>query len=280
MQMFENADKLISEFEMAIKKPILPINKQKLYVGVDLGTAYIVLTVLDEYKRPIAGAYKFAQVVKDGLVVDYIGAITIVKELKKQVEEKIHCELIYAAVAIPPGTGINDSRAIQNVAEAAGFQVTNVVDEPTAANALLKIENGVVVDIGGGTTGLAIFKHGKVIYVADEATGGTQFSLVVAGANKITFEEAEIVKQDPKRRLEMASVLRPVCQKVASIIQKHIQNFDVKAIYLVGGTSCLYNIEKVIEKEIGIKTYKPQNPLFVTPIGIAMNCRIGFEGEE
>ncbi|MCA1075540.1 ethanolamine utilization protein EutJ [Clostridium bowmanii] len=280
MEMFKNTDKLIADFEQTIKNPILPINKQKLYVGVDLGTAYIVLTVLDENKIPIAGAYKFAKVVKDGLVLDFMGAINIVKDLKKEIEEKIGCELNYAAVAVPPGTGINDSHAVANVAEGAGFEVTNVVDEPTAANALLGIENGVVVDIGGGTTGLAIFKDGKVIYVADEATGGTQFSLVLAGANKITFEQAEILKQDPKKKLENAAVLRPVCQKVASIIKKHIQDFDVKAIYLVGGTSCLYNIEKVIESETGIKTYKPQNPLFVTPIGIAMNCKMKYEGDE
>ncbi|MGK0468168.1 ethanolamine utilization protein EutJ [Clostridium sp.] len=280
MEMFKNTDKLIADFEKTIIEPILPLNKQKLHVGVDLGTAYIVLTVLDENKIPIAGAYKYAKVVKDGLVVNFNGAINIVKQLKKEVEEKIGCKLNYAAVAVPPGTGINDSHAIANVAEGAGFEVTNVVDEPTAANALLGVLNGVVVDIGGGTTGLSIFREGKVVYVADEATGGTQFSLVLAGANKITFEDAEIMKQDPKKKLENAAVLRPVCEKVASIIKKHISDFNVKAIYLVGGTSCLHNIEKVIESETGIKTYKPKNPLFVTPIGIAMNCKIKYEGEE
>jgi ethanolamine utilization protein EutJ len=39
-------------------------------VGVDLGTAYTVLVVLDEHKRPLAGRYQFAQIVRDGLVVD------------------------------------------------------------------------------------------------------------------------------------------------------------------------------------------------------------------
>jgi len=44
---------------------------------VDLGTAYTVLTVLDENYRPIAGAYQFAQVVRDGLVVDFVGAVAL-----------------------------------------------------------------------------------------------------------------------------------------------------------------------------------------------------------
>lgn len=272
MSLFKKADKIITDFELVTKNPIIPINKEKLFVGVDLGTAYIVVTVLDEDKNPIAGAYRFAQVVKDGIVVDYIGALNIVKELKKEIEEKIGCELSCAAVAIPPGTTINDTRYIKNVAEGAGFEVTNVVDEPTAANAVLEIKNGVVVDIGGGTTGLAILKNGEVVYIADEPTGGTQCTLVIAGAYGISFEEAENLKKDPDKQSEISAVLKPVAEKIASIISRHIKNFDIDAIYLVGGTSCMLNIEKVIEKVIGIKTYKPQNPLFVTPIGIAMNC--------
>ena len=36
-----------------------------------------------------------------------------------------------------------------------------VLDEPSAANAVYEIEDGVVVDIGGGTTGLAVLKGGQ-----------------------------------------------------------------------------------------------------------------------
>jgi len=57
-----------------------------VHVGVDLGTAYTVLVVLDEHKQPIAGSYQFAQVVRDGLVVDFDGAVRLLSELKKNVE--------------------------------------------------------------------------------------------------------------------------------------------------------------------------------------------------
>ncbi|MDU6791500.1 MAG: ethanolamine utilization protein EutJ, partial [Anaerococcus sp.] len=59
---------------------------KKLYTGIDIGTAFIVLCVFDEDKRPVAGAYEFAQVVRDGMVVDYIGACDIVRKLKNQLE--------------------------------------------------------------------------------------------------------------------------------------------------------------------------------------------------
>jgi len=268
---FLYCDQLVRDFEKVIKTPIL--NKSSVYyTGVDLGTAYIVLAVLDENYQPVAGAYRFASVVKDGMVVDYIGAIRIVKELKQELEQKLGTELIYAAAALPPGTVTLDSGAIKHVVQGAGFEITNVLDEPTAANAALKIKDGAIVDIGGGTTGTAILKDGKVIYVADEPTGGTHFSLVISGAYKMSFEDADQYKRDFKNHRELIPVLRPVIEKVSSIISRHISEYQVKEIYLVGGTCCLEGIEDIIAKQTNRPTYKPQNPMFVTPLGIALNC--------
>lgn len=268
---FQYCDQLVSEFEEVVKKPILR-KSSVYYTGVDLGTAYIVLAVLDENYQPVAGAYRYASVVKDGMVVDYIGAIRIVKELKQELEQKLGTELVYAAAALPPGTYTLDSGAIKHVVEGAGFEITNLLDEPTAANAVLKIQDGAIVDIGGGTTGIAILKDGKVIYVADEPTGGTHFSLVISGAYKMSFDDADKYKRDFKNHRELMPVLRPVIEKVSSIISRHVNEYQVKEIYLVGGTCCLAGIEDIIAKQTGIPTYKPQNPMFVTPLGIALNC--------
>lgn len=268
---FEYCDELVDQFEKVIEKPIL--EKSKIYyTGVDLGTACVVLAVLDENKTPVAGAYRYADVVKDGMVVDYIGAIRIVRELKNEIEEKLGEELLYAAAAIPPGTESIDGGAIKNVVQAAGFELTNLLDEPTAANEVLKIQNGAVVDSGGGTTGTSIIKDGKVVYVADEPTGGTHFSLVVAGAYGINFDDADKFKRNKKNHKELLPILKPVIEKVGSIINIHVKDNDVKEISLVGGTACLEGIEEVIEKQTKIYTYKPKNPMFVTPLGIALSC--------
>ena len=152
------------------------------------------------------------------------------------------------------------------------FEVTNLLDEPTAANEVLKIQNGAVVDIGGGTTGTSIIKDGKVVYVADEPTGGTHFSLVVAGAYGINFDDADKFKRNKKNHKELLPILKPVIEKVGSIINIHVKDHYVKEISLVGGTACLEGIEEVIEKQTKIYTYKPKNPMFVTPLGIALSC--------
>ena len=269
---YRYCDKMIDDFEKVIKNPIKTKSKV-FYTGVDLGTACIVIAVLDEEFKPVAGAYKYADVVRDGMVVDYVGAVQIVKELKEKIEKQLETELIYAAAAIPPGTDELDSGAIRNVVMAAGFELSNVLDEPTAANELLKMTNGAVVDIGGGTTGISVLKDKKVVYVTDEPTGGTHFSLVVAGAYSKSFEEAEKYKRDVKNHKELLVVLKPVVEKVSSIILRAVKGHDIDEIALVGGTSCLSGIEEIVEKYTKIKTTKPKNPMFVTPLGIALSCK-------
>lgn len=86
------------------------------------------------------------------------------------------------------------------------------------------------------------------------------------------FGEADVYKRNPANHKELMPVLKPVVEKVASIINYHIKGHDVNQIVLVGGTSCLTGIEDIVEKQTGIPTYKPSNPMFVTPLGIALSC--------
>lgn len=242
-----------------------------LHVGVDLGTAYTVLMVLDENYQPIAGTYQFAQVVRDGLVVDFVGAVSLLRRMKQQVETRLGFELTSAASSYPPGVAQVEVRATANVLHAAGFECSGLIDEPTAANNVLNIEDGAIIDVGGGTTGVAVIKNGQVIYTADEPTGGTHFSLVIAGAKNISFELAEEIKKDPKEQVHLLPVVRPVMEKVGSIISRHVAKYKINKLYLVGGTCAYPGIDKVIQEYTGIETLVPGSPLFVTPLGIAMH---------
>lgn len=251
-----------------------------LHVGVDLGTAYLVLVVLDQDKRPIAGEYQFAQVVRDGLVVDFIGAVDRLTEMKRRVEHRLGRELKHASSGYPPGVPLAEVRAIANVVEAAGLNCTTLVDEPTAANALLGFQDGAIVDVGGGTTGIAILRDGEVVYSADEATGGTHFSLVIAGAQDISFESAEAMKINPDQQTRLFPVIRPVMEKVASIVDRHIaiyqaqSGINVEHLVVVGGTSKFPGMAEVVEEYTGLPTHIPERPMFVTPLGIAMHDEV------
>lgn len=164
--------------------------------GGDLGTANIAIVVLDEDNQPVAGVMYPSNVVKDGVVVDYLTASRVVARLKQILEQKQGCTLERAAIAVPPGISEGNTKVIVNVVELAGFIVTQVLDEPVAAASALNIKNGAVVDVGGGTTGMSILKSGKVTFSADEPTGGSHMKLVIAGALGLPYAEAEEMKKN------------------------------------------------------------------------------------
>ncbi len=89
---------------------------------------------------------------------------------------------------------------------------------------------------------------------------------------QMSLREGHIFKRDPANHKEILPVLKPVIEKVSMIISQHIAGYQVDSISLVGGTCCLAGIEDIIEKKTGVPTYKPADPMFVTPLGIAYSC--------
>ena len=260
------------EFESLIKNGEKKDWKGNLRTGVDLGTANIVLAVVDEENKPVAGATFPSTVVRDGIVVDYVGAVQAVTKLKGRLEELLGETLEAGACAIPPGILSGNVKAIGNVVESAGFRLTEIVDEPTAAAAVLGISDGAVVDVGGGTTGISILENGKVIYTSDEPTGGTHMTLVLAGFYGCSTQEAEIMKRDKAQEANVFPVVKPVVEKMASIVKRSLEEYPVDTVYVVGGACCFTQFEEVFEKYLGTPVVKPAAPLLVTPLGIAMNC--------
>jgi ethanolamine utilization protein EutJ len=242
-----------------------------VHTGIDLGTAYTVFVVLDKDYRPLAGRYAFTELVRDGLVVDFIGAIRLLKQMRREIEEQLGFQLTSAATTYPPGVPQAEVKATRNVVIGAGLECSGFIDEPSGANALLQVRDGAVVDIGGGTTGIAVVRDGEVVYTADEPTGGTHFSLVIAGAMNIPFEEAEEYKKDPNNGRQLFTVVYPVMQKVGTIVARHIKEHPVETIYLVGGTSSMPGLDGVIAEMTGTHTVTPPHPMFVTPVGVAMH---------
>ena len=268
----ERIESYMSRVSMSERTTFRPAGS-RLKTGVDLGTAYIVLVVVDEENNPVACEKQAADVLRDGVVVDYAGAQRIVRDLKKRLEEMLGTELANCAIAMPAGTE-SSARTHQYVAEGAGFEVTNILDEPSAANSIYRIDNGVVVDIGGGTTGLAVIKEGAVVDIYDEPTGGIHLTLVLAGNYHIPVAEAEAIKMDYSRHREILPVISPVIEKMATIVTRHIDREETETIYLCGGTCCLSGIEDIFEKVARIPVVRPRDPFLVTPAGIAVNCKI------
>lgn len=260
-RMTENFHKVL------INSPNLQYNGN-LYTGVDLGTSSIVMSVIDEDKNLICAERENAQAVKDGIVVDYVDAVNVVRRLKNNIEKKVKTNLSLSASAVVPGADKSTKEVVKNVLEASDLNVINIFEESEAAAICLGIKDGAVVDIGGGTTGISVLKNGKVISSYDEATGGHHMNLVLSGAYNIDYNEAEIKKI--KNKNEVFPVIKPVAEKMATIVKDFIKEKDVNTVYLVGGSSDFDHMEKLFENIVGVEVVKPIYPIYITPLGISL----------
>jgi len=246
---------------------------QDLYAGVDLGTYKTIAIIVDQSGRPRAASMRRTEVARSGLIIDYVGALNTVRELMKETRKTCPLPITKGATSYPPQTEYANLKTTTHILEGVGLEVLNVLDEPTAANQVLKIENGAIVDVGGGTTGIAVIKNGEVVYSNDEATGGVHLSLVLAGNYKISYEEAEQIKTDRKRSREVLAIVQPVIEKIASIAASYLKKFDrLERVCLVGGTCELEGFADIFAENIGIETFRPEVPQFITPFGIALSC--------
>jgi ethanolamine utilization protein EutJ len=98
-------------------------------------------------------------------------------------------------------------------------------------------------------------------------------SLVLAGHYKISYEEAEEIKIDRRKNREILPVVRPVIEKMASIVDTCLQKFDnLTEVCLAGGTCELEGFDEIVQKTLSMKAFRPEYPQFITPLGIALSC--------
>ena len=111
-------------------------------------------------RPPPAARLEPAQVVRSGLVVDYAGALEIVRRLVGDLRAAAPLPLTKGATSYPPDTESGNIKTTSYILEGAGLTVQAVLDEPTAARLALDLDQGAVVDVGGGTTGVSVVQGG------------------------------------------------------------------------------------------------------------------------
>jgi len=261
------------------QRPIAPW--QRLFLGIDLGTTNIVVVALNERGMPVAASMSSStEIIRDGVVVDYWRAI---KETEKNVNSicsKLGISLenlveqSVGASAYPPGISPRTAQVCANIVEAIGVPCRGLYEEPVAAAMALDVKSGVIVDIGGGTTGIAIFKDGRLVYSADEPTGGTHMTLVISGRMGISFEEAEEKKRIKSNHKHLRPILIPVLEKMATIVIEHLEkaswDFSGDPIFLVGGGADIEGSEEVFSSIVEYPVELAKHCLLVTPLGIAL----------
>ena len=81
------------------------------------------------------------------------------------------------------------------------------------------------------------------------------------------------IAADPARSREIVPIVRPVIEKIASIVDDCLKKFnDLTEICLVGGTCELEGFDEIVQQSLSLRAFRPEYPQFITPLGIALSC--------
>jgi len=195
--------------------------------------------------------------------------------------------------------------SVQNLlkcCEKAGVDVIDIVLEPIASAAAVLTEDekdlgAALVDIGGGTTDIAIYKDGSLRHTAVLALGGNHFTNDIGIGLRIPVQEAERIKKkygcaitsmvDEAEEMDVAGadkqvrkiprkyiaeIIQPRCEELIELIKREIENSSptltggLSGVILTGGASLLTGLDRLMEANLGLSVR------IGMPEGIEANC--------
>ena len=141
-----------------------------------------VLAVGEEAKQMVGrtpGNIEAIRPLRDGVIADFDVAEEMIKHFIRRVHQRRGFASPRVIICVPSGSTAVERRAIQESAESAGARRVFLIEEPMAAaiGAGLPVTEptgSMVVDIGGGTTEVAIMSLGGIVYARSIRVGGNK----------------------------------------------------------------------------------------------------------
>jgi len=148
-----------------------------------------VLAVGNEAKQMLGrtpGNIQAIRPLRDGVIADFEVAEEMIKEFIRKVHNRRGFHSPQIVVCVPSGSTAVERRAIQESAESAGARRVWLIEEPMAAaiGAGLPVTEptgSMVVDIGGGTTEVAVLSLGGIVYSRSVRVGGDKMDEAIIG---------------------------------------------------------------------------------------------------
>ena len=182
------------------------------YIGIDLGTANTLIyargkgiimrepsvvavntrtdqpcSVGKEAKEIIGrtpGSVIAVKPLKEGVIADFDIAATMLQELIKKSLKGTVFTKARVIICIPSGVTAVERRAVKEAAEKAGARPVQLVSEPIAAALgaglpIMEPTGTMIVDIGGGTSEIAVISMGGIVASRSVRTAGDAFDQAI-----------------------------------------------------------------------------------------------------
>ena len=186
------------------------LNEPSVVAIADLRGRKQVLAVGEEAKHMLGrtpGNIAAIRPMRDGVIADF----EVAEEMIKHFIRKVHNRRSFASpmivICVPSGSTAVERRAIQESAESAGARKVLLIEEPMAAaiGAGLPVtepSGSMVVDVGGGTTEVAVISLGGIVYARSVRVGGDQMDEAVISYIRRQFNL--LIGESTAERIKMA----------------------------------------------------------------------------
>ncbi|MBB3172822.1 rod shape-determining protein MreB [Endobacter medicaginis] len=176
-----------------------------------------VLAVGEEAKHMVGrtpGNITAIRPLRDGVIADF----EVAEEMIKHFIRKVHNRRAFASpliiVCVPSGSTAVERRAIQESAESAGARRVQLIEEPMAAaiGAGLPVtepSGSMIVDIGGGTTEVAVISLGGIVYARSVRVGGDKMDEAIISYIRRSFNLLIGESSAEKIKMEIGSAAYP-----------------------------------------------------------------------
>ncbi len=182
-------------------------------IGIDLGTANTIVYVkgkgivlrepsvvaIDARGRHVVavgseakmmlgktpGSITALRPLKDGVIAEFDATSAMLRHFFKKVSGNTLMSRPRVVICIPYGVTEVEKRAVEDVTLEAGAQSVALIEEPVAAaiGAGLRIEDArgsMIVDIGGGTTEVAVLSYGGIVLSTSLRTAGDELDEAIS----------------------------------------------------------------------------------------------------
>ena len=172
-----------------VKSRGIVLNEPSVVAIAEVKSKKQVLAVGEEAKQMLGrtpGNIRAIRPLRDGVIADF----EVAEEMIKYFIRKVHNRRTFASplvvVCVPSGSTAVERRAIQESAESAGARKVYLIEEPMAAAIgsglpVTEPTGSMVVDIGGGTTEVAVLSLGGIVYSRSVRVGGDKMDEAIIG---------------------------------------------------------------------------------------------------
>jgi rod shape-determining protein MreB len=255
-----------------------------------------VLAVGDEAKRMLGrapGTIEVIRPLRSGVIADFECTMAMLRYFITKVHRRQRLVRPRIIIGVPSGITQVEKRAVRESGELVGARAVYLIEEPMAAaiGAGLPISEptgNMILDIGGGTTEVAIISLAGVVYsrsvrIAGDAMDEAIVAYVKRKYNLLIGERTgEIIKIGLPKTIQISSVevydaMAESIQAIVDTVQAALERTppelvaDIidQGIVMAGGGALLPGLDMLLREETGLPVAVAEEPLFCVVHGVS-----------